>query len=162
MPRKTSAGSTRRLSRDRSGQTDLFEKSLEEEQEEREARKVECLGMTFDSEETRREYFLERLREKLEDPEFKKTPGFPKGSDEAILRMSDPPWYTACPNPFLAEFVRHHGKPYDPEEEYRKDPFSADVSAGKNDPVYTAHSYHTKPVMPVPQYASKINAPGSV
>ena len=47
-----------------------------------------------------------RLREKLADPEFRKTPGFPKGTDEDIIRMSDPPWYTACPNPFLADFVR--------------------------------------------------------
>jgi hypothetical protein len=30
--------------------------------------KVECLGLTFDSEEARREYFTRRLREKLKDP----------------------------------------------------------------------------------------------
>jgi hypothetical protein len=62
---------------------------------------VECLGMNFESEEARRAHFLGLLRERLRDPEFRKKLGFPKGSDEAILRMSDPPYYTACPNPFL-------------------------------------------------------------
>ncbi len=30
---------------------------------------VECLGMTFDNDEKRREYFLEKLREKFKDPD---------------------------------------------------------------------------------------------
>ena len=106
--------------------------------------KVECLGMTFDSEDARRAYFIERLREKLADPEFRKTPGFPKGADEDIIRMSDPPWYTACPNPFLADFVRVYGKPYDPQERYERDPFAVDTSVGKTDALYKAHGYHTK------------------
>ena len=72
---------------------------------------MECLGITFDNEQARREHFLALLQEKLLDPEFRKTPGFPQGSDEAILRMSDPPYYTACPNPFLEDFVRCYGKP---------------------------------------------------
>lgn len=105
---------------------------------------VECLGMTFESDEARREHFLELLREKLQDLEFRKTPGFPKGSDEAILRMSDPPYYTACPNPFLADFVRVYGKAYDPSEEYEREPFAVDVSVGKTDQLYKAHGYHTK------------------
>jgi hypothetical protein len=67
---------------------------------------VECLGMTFESDDARRAHFLGLLREKLQDPEFRKTPGFPTGSDDAILRMSDPPYYTACPNPFLDDFAR--------------------------------------------------------
>ena len=46
---------------------------------------VECLGMTFENDETRREYFLEKLREKLKDPEFRKIEGFPIGEDEDIL-----------------------------------------------------------------------------
>jgi hypothetical protein len=75
---------------------------------------VECLGQTFPNEQARREHFLKLLAEKLKDPAFRKTEGFPHGTDEAILAMSDPPYYTACPNPFLEEFVRHYGKPYDP------------------------------------------------
>ncbi|MBL7208336.1 MAG: hypothetical protein ISS67_07455 [Desulfobacterales bacterium] len=33
---------------------------------------VECLGMTFNNDKKRREYFLEKLREKLKDPEFRR------------------------------------------------------------------------------------------
>ena len=95
-----------------SGQLRLVDKSVE--QQALEKGKVECLGLMFDSEDARRSYFTEKLIEKLADPEFRRTPGFPKGSDDDIIRMSDPPWYTACPNPFLADFVRVYGKPYDP------------------------------------------------
>ena len=105
---------------------------------------VECLGEVFESDDARREHFLALLAEKLKDPEFRKTPGFPKGTDEAILRMSDPPYYTACPNPFLEEFVQFHGQPYDPDEKYQREPFAVDVSVGKTDALYKAHSYHTK------------------
>ena len=58
--------------------------------------------------------------------------------------MSDPPYYTACPNPFLDEFMQVHGRAYDPKEEYRREPFAVDVSVGKTDPLYKAHGYHTK------------------
>jgi len=105
---------------------------------------VECLGQTFPSDDARREHYLKLLAEKLKDPEFRKTPGFPKGTDDDILRLSDPPYYTACPNPFLVDFVRVHGKPYDPAEEYRREPFAVDVSEGKTDKLYKAHGYHTK------------------
>jgi len=105
---------------------------------------VECLGMTFPSEDARREYFLKLLAEKLKDPAFRKQEGFPQGTDEAILAMSDPPYYAACPNPWLADFVKHYGKPYDPTEEYAREPMAIDVSVGKTDPIYKAHSYHTK------------------
>jgi DNA modification methylase len=105
---------------------------------------VECLGMKFESDEARRTYFLEKLREKLKDPEFRKIEGFPIGSDEDILVLSDPPYYTACPNPFIEYFIRCHGKPYDPDVPYSREPFAVDVSEGKTDPIYKAHSYHTK------------------
>lgn len=70
--------------------------------------------------------------------------GFPHGEIEDILNMSDPPYYTACPNPFLGEFVRTHSKPYNPDEPFSREPFAVDVSEGKTHPVYRAHSYHTK------------------
>jgi len=120
----------------------MTDKSAEQQVEENS--KVECLGMTFANDEERRKYFTEKLREKLSDPEFRKTPGFPKGSDEDILRLSDPPYYTACPNPFLADFVRVYGKPYDPKERYEREPFAVDTSVGKTDALYKAHGYHTK------------------
>jgi hypothetical protein len=105
---------------------------------------VECLGQTFESDDARRAHYLKLLAEKLQDPAFRKQEGFPQGTDAAILAMSDPPYYTACPNPWLADFVRCYGKPYDPAEKYSREPLAIDVSVGKTDPVYKAHSYHTK------------------
>lgn len=105
---------------------------------------VECLGITFPSEDARRDHFLNLLAEKLKDPAFRAQEGFPKGTDQAILAMSDPPYYTACPNPWLAEFVTHYGRPYDPAEKYAREPMAIDVSVGKTDALYKAHSYHTK------------------
>lgn len=105
---------------------------------------VECLGMTFENDEARRQYFLEKLREKLQDPEFRQIEGFPIGEDEDILAMSDPPYYTACPNPFLGDFVTEYSRHYTANEPYHREPFATDVSEGKTDPLYTAHGYHTK------------------
>lgn len=105
---------------------------------------VECLGLTFPSEDARRDHFLKMLAEKLKDPAFRSQEGFPVGTDEAILAMSDPPFYTACPNPWLTEFVTHFGRPYDPAEKYSREPMAIDVSEGKTDALYKAHSYHTK------------------
>jgi len=124
---------------------------------------VECLGMTFENDDKRREYFLDKLREKLKDPEFRKIEGFPIGSDEDILTLSDPPYYTACPNPFIADFIKNYGKPYDPSMPYSREPFAADVSEGKNDPIYNAHSYHTKvPHKAIMRYILHYTEPGDV
>jgi len=125
---------------------------------------VQCLGMTFENDEARRDHFLEKLREKLQDPAFRAIEGFPLGSDEDILRLSDPPYYTACPNPFLAEFIRCHGKPHDAtNNDYRRGPFAADVSEGKNDSVYNAHSYHTKvPHKAIMRYILHYTEPGDI
>ena len=64
---------------------------------------VICLGMEFPNEDARREYFREELRKKL--PELRQIEGFPIGKDEDIIRLSDPPYYTACPNPWLNDFI---------------------------------------------------------
>lgn len=141
-PRGRARSRTADLFIESGGQLRLTDKSAE--QGAIESGRVECLGLTFDSEDARREHFLGRLREKLKDPEFRKLPGFPLAPDEDILRLSDPPYFTACPNPFLEEFVRYHVRPFDPAEVYRREPFAVDVSVGKTDPLYKAHSYHTK------------------
>lgn len=112
--------------------------------EQRQIGPVECLRLSFESDEARRAHFLERLRERLTDPAFRAIEGFPIGTDEDILRLSDPPYYTACPNPFLEDFILHYGRPYDPDEVYSREPYAVDSSEGKTDPIYTAHSYHTK------------------
>ncbi|EKD55680.1 MAG: hypothetical protein ACD_59C00075G0001 [uncultured bacterium] len=71
--------------------------------------------------------------------------GFPLAKDEDILALSDPPYYTACPNPYINDFIEKFGKIYDAEtDDYERTPFVGDVSEGKNDPIYNAHSYHTK------------------
>ncbi len=125
---------------------------------------VECLGLTFPNDEERRKYFTEKLREHLQNPEFRKIEGFPIGTDEDILKLSDPPYYTACPNPFIEDFIKCYGKPYNPEtDNYRREPFAADVSEGKNDPIYNAHSYHTKvPHKAIMRYILHYTEPGDI
>ena len=122
---------------------------------------VICLGLTFPSDDERRKHFLEKLRDKLKDPEFRKIEGFPIGLDDDILALSDPPYYTACPNPFITDFFKHYGKPYDSNKPYSREPFAADVSEGKNDPSYNAHSYHTKvPHKAIMRYILHYTEPG--
>jgi len=60
---------------------------------------VECLGRVFPHDETRRSYFLDRLREHLLDPAFRQNEGFPVSEVEDILTLSDPPYFTASLNP---------------------------------------------------------------
>jgi len=90
--------------------------------------------------------------------------GFPIAKDEDIISLSDPPYYTACPNPFIEDFINKHGKPYDPEKDtYRRQPFAADVSEGKNNPIYNAHSYHTKvPHKAIMRYILHYTEPGDI
>lgn len=38
---------------------------------------------------------------------YKAEVGFPHGEIEDILNLSDPPYYTACPNPFVRDFIAH-------------------------------------------------------
>jgi hypothetical protein len=57
------------------------------------------------ADQSRRDEYRARLRIFLEDPESRKIEGFPIGEIEDILALSDPPYYTACPNPFLAEII---------------------------------------------------------
>ena len=160
---------------------------------------VTCLGMTFPNDEERRKHFLGILREKLKDPEFRKIEGFPIGSDEDILALSDPPYYTACPNPWIADFIRYweaekaaiqrteakglrtesntetlcpHSSHLNTDntqssvlgtQSYHREPFAADVSEGKNDPIYNAHSYHTKvPHKAIMRYILHYTEPGDI
>lgn len=122
--------------------------------------------MTFENDEARRAYFTEELRKKLQDSEFRKIEGFPIGSDEGILNLSDPPYYTACPNPWIADFIAEWEtqKPEQPEGyHYHREPFAADVSEGKNDPIYNAHSYHTKvPHKAIMRYILHYTEPGDI
>ena len=104
------------------------------------------------ADQARREEYRRRLAEYLKDPAFRAIEGFPIGSDEDILALSDPPYYTACPNPFLPEIIEQWQQEREQireklglkEEKYQRDPFASDVSEGRNGPIYNAHTYHTK------------------
>lgn len=111
---------------------------------------VKVLGMMFPNDEERRRYYRDELRKKL--PQLREIEGFPVGEDNDIINLSDPPYYTACPNPWLNDFIREweHEKEKLEIEGKRKpsfdvtEPYSTDVSEGKFNPIYIAHTYHTK------------------
>src|SRR5262245_54238181 len=103
-----------------------------------------CFGQSFPTDEARRAYFIARLREMLADPHFHQLSGFPSSDDESIVQMSDPPYYTACPNPFIADFIRCAMRSVTDSQVYHREPLAVDVSEGKSDEIYNAHSYHTK------------------
>lgn len=133
------------------------------------AKEIICLGKTFSNEEERREYFRNELREKL--PELKKIDGFPIGEDEDIIALSDPPYYTTCPNPWLNDFIQE----WENEKtdlllkgirEHNLDinePYASDISEGKNNPIYTSHTYHTKVPHPaIMRYILHYTQPGDI
>lgn len=126
-------------------------------------------GMTFKNAEERRAYFREELRKKL--PELKKIEGFPIGSDEDILNLSDPPYYTACPNPWLNQFVEEWEKEkivLENEGKRSKDfevkePYAYGIMQGKNSAIYNAHTYHTKvPYEVIMRYILYYTQPGDI
>ena len=128
--------------------------------------KITCLGKEFNSDDDRREYYRNELRTKL--PELKKIEGFPIGEDEDIINLSDPPYYTACPNPWLNDFIaewekeKENIKGRNPDFHVDK-PYATDVSEGKNNPVYNAHSYHTKVPHPaIMRYILHYTQPGDI
>lgn len=90
--------------------------------------------------------------------------GFPIADDEDIIALSDAPYYTSCPNPFLKDFIDEVGAPYSEENDrYHKTPYTADVSEGKHDPLYMAHSYHTKvPYKAIMRYILHYTKPGDI
>ena len=131
--------------------------------------KITVLGKTFNNEEERRSYFREELRKHL--PDLKKMEGFPIGEDEDILNLSDPPFYTACPNPWLNDFIAEweEEKKELEKQGLRKadfevtEPYAADVSEGKNNPIYTGHTYHTKVPHPaIMRYILHYTQPGDI
>lgn len=131
--------------------------------------KIVCLGMEFENEEARRTYFREELRKKL--PELRHIEGFPIGEDDDIINLSDPPYYTACPNPWLNDFIEEwENEKVELEKQGIRDaefevnePYASDVKVGKNNPVYTAHTYHTKVPHPaIMRYILHYTEPGDI
>lgn len=130
---------------------------------------VTVLGKTFANDDERRTYFREELRKKL--PELKQIEGFPIGEDDDIINLSDPPYYTACPNPWLNDFIAEweeekkqlvkEGKRVEDKEV--TEPYASDVSEGKFDPLYLYHSYLTKvPHKAIIKYLEHYTQPGDI
>jgi predicted RNA methylase len=97
-------------------------------------------------------------------PDLRRLPGAPFGEDSDIVAMSLPPYYTACPNPELAEWLET-SKPDEHDERGHVDPgpFSTDISEGKSNPFYKAHSYPTKVPHPaIMRFLLHYTSPGDV
>lgn len=90
--------------------------------------------------------------------------GFPIAKDEDIIALSNPPYYTACPNPFIEDFIKKHGKPYDEEtDDYIVEPLADDVEEDKHDLIYNIHGYHTKvPPKAIKKYIEHYTKPGDI
>ena len=96
--------------------------------------------------------------------ELRHIEGFPIGEDEDLHALSDPPYYTAYPNPHIAEFIAKWGTPYDEAtDDYHREPYVADVSEGKSGAIYTAHTYHTKvPHKAIMHFIKHYTKPGDI
>jgi hypothetical protein len=95
-------------------------------------------------------------------PELRTLPGFPHGSDDDIVAMSYPPYYTACPNPFITGWLSALDRP---DDDGRSDPgpFAADVTEGKGNAFYKAHSFPTKVPHPaIMRFILHYTKPGDV
>lgn len=130
---------------------------------------VRCLGKDFKNDEERRAFFRDELRKQL--PDLRKLEGFPIGEDDDIIALSDPPYYTACPNPWLNDFIAEWeedkkalvAKKKRKEGHEVHEPYASDVSEGKNNPIYNAHSYHTKVPHPaIMRYILHYTQPGDI
>ena len=130
---------------------------------------VVCLGMTFANDDERREYFRNELRKKL--PELRQIEGFPIGEEEDIINLSDPPYHTACPNPWLNDFIAEWEQEKIELEKQGKrtadfqvnEPYAYGIKVGKNSAIYNAHTYHTKvPYQVIMRYILHYTQPGDV
>jgi hypothetical protein len=97
-------------------------------------------------------------------PELRHLPGFPVGNDKDIFAMSLPPYYTACPNPFIRDWLDSTAPEGHGTSNYEDPgPFTADISVGKGHPVYKAHSFPTKvPHTAIMRYILHFTRPGDV
>lgn len=120
------------------------------------------VGDSFATDEERRAHYLRLLNDNFKDPAFITLPGFPKGTPEAILERSDPPFFTLCPNPFMDLLLKNGNRERD-ENSYQREPFATDVSEGRGETIYNAHGYHTKvPHKAIMRYILHYTNPGDV
>jgi hypothetical protein len=103
-----------------------------------------CLDKTFRNDAERLEYYRGGLRKALSSSEYRHRNDFPVADDSTLIDLSNPPYFTPCPNPFLETVIQCHTKTSSSSDQYERDPFATDVSEGRGDALYNAHGYHTK------------------
>ena len=64
----------------------------------------------------------------------------------------------------VEKFIKENARPYDADTDtYEKLPYDKPVEAGKNTPIYNAHSYHTKvPYQGIIPFIEHYTAPGDL
>lgn len=101
----------------------------------------------------------EELRERLDS--VRNVDGFPIGDDDAIVGLSLPPFHTTCPNPFLEEWIEANRT--DDDDRPDPGPFVTDITVGKGNRFYKAHSYPTKVPHPaIMRFLLHYTKPGDV
>ena len=118
---------------------------------------------------------IERLRAKLADPAFRqhrrlphrRRRGHPRPLRPALLHRLPQPLPAGDRRPVAGGAKRDPGRTWPTlttsANGYTRDPFAADVSEGKNDPIYNAHSYHTKvPHKAIMRYILHYTDPGDI
>jgi 16S rRNA G966 N2-methylase RsmD len=99
------------------------------------------------------------LAGRLDD--LRERPGFPLGDDDAIVALSLPPYHTACPNPYVTEWLAEASS--DDADREDPGPYVTDVTVGKGNAFYKAHSYPTKVPHPaIMRFLLHYTKPGDV
>jgi 16S rRNA G966 N2-methylase RsmD/Zn-finger nucleic acid-binding protein len=99
------------------------------------------------------------LRSRLD--EVRGTTGFPDGTDDAVVALSLPPHHTACANPDLRQWVVDART--DDADRADPGPFATDVTVGKGNAFYKAHSYPTKvPYPAIMRFLLHYTKPGDI
>ncbi len=87
--------------------------------------------------------------------------GFPAGDDEAIVALSLPPFHTACPNPYITDWLEEARS--DDADREDPGPYVTDITVGKGNAFYKAHSYPTKVPHPaIMRFLLHYTKPGDV
>lgn len=93
--------------------------------------------------------------------ELRDRPGFPLGDDEKIVALSLPPFHTAGPNPYVTDWLDE--APSDDADREDPGPYATDITVGKGNAFYKAHSYPTKvPYPAIMRFLLHYTQPGDV
>src|ERR1039458_3250604 len=84
----------------------------------------QCLGKSFNNDAERRAFYRKELLNAVAGPLKRRDRGFPSSDAQTIVETSDPPYFTACPNPFLTDVLRGHDANRSHDASYERDPFA--------------------------------------